>query len=103
MDFFPPYFVTVTTSLSLPHACLPVLVGYISLTGSPILSRVVQQPEAAALCLFTGALHSCHYTAVLQDLCPTSQGSRANPTDPDIHSRGEVFSLLFALLGCCVV
>lgn len=61
--------------------------------GSPVLPCVVQQPEAAALCLLSGALHSCHDTAVLQDLRPTSQGARANPADPDIHSRGKVFSL----------
>lgn len=96
------YFAIVTISLF--HACFPVLVGNVSLTGSPILSCVVQQPEAAALCLFTGALHTCNYTAVLQDLRPTSQGSWANPTDPDIHSRGKVFPLFcFVLLSCCVV
>lgn len=65
----------------------------LSVAGSPVLPCVVQQPEAAALCLLSGALHSCHDTAVLQDLRPTSQGARANPTDPDIHSRGKVFSL----------
>lgn len=72
MDFFP---LLQLSQLSLSHACFPVLVGHVSLTGSPILSCVVQQPEASALCLFAGALHSGNDPALLQDLRPTSQGS----------------------------